>query len=186
MKEVPLKIIGALALAGLAVSAAHAEDLHTFDSTGLPGSEGVVVRVSHPPSWRKVALDDPMALAEFRGPEGQLTAILQIGRGARQRDMEALCKPERARTMLQGLADNEPDARVTDVVARRHEGRPAYEIRYERSNAPGFLLVRSLMVCLKDTRLLVSCGAEARTRSGLADIEPVCRRVLDSLTISEE
>ena len=87
--------------------------------------------------------------------------------------------------MLQGLAEQDPDTRVTDVVAPTLAGRPAFEIRYERKLAPGYLLVRSVMVCLKDTRLLVSCGAEARVRSALGAIEPVCRQILDSLAITE-
>jgi hypothetical protein len=146
----------------------------------------VVVRVNHPPHWKRAALDDDMALAELRGTQGRLTGILQIGRGQRRGDMASLCTPERARTLLQAVSDQEPGARVTDVVARRHEGRPAYDIRYERQEATEFLVVRSVIVCLKDTQLVVSCGGEAPVKAALAAIEPVCRSVLESLTISED
>src|SRR5207253_499207 len=78
---------------------------------------------------------------------------------------------------------DEADARVTDVVARRHEGRPAYEVRYERNAAPAFLRVQSLVVCTKDTRVLVSCAGFGSPKSALAQIEPVCRRVMESLRI---
>jgi hypothetical protein len=141
----------------------------------------VVVRVSHPTAWKNVALDDPMALAELRGPQGPLTGILQIGRGRPQGDMASLCQPERAQTMMRNA-----EARVTDVVARQHEGRPAFEVRYERNDSGAFVLARSVIVCLKDTRLVVSCAASANAKSALAGIEPVCRQVLGSLTISEE
>jgi hypothetical protein len=130
--------------------------------------------------------DDPMALAELRGPEGRVTAILQIGRGRQRQDMAALCTPERAGTMLRGITAGAPDARVTEVLARPRGGRPAYEIRYERSDAPDFLLVRSVIVCLKDSQLLVSCGAAGPDKAALPRVEPACRRVLDSLAISED
>ncbi|HEX2544470.1 MAG TPA: hypothetical protein VHL79_06310 [Ramlibacter sp.] len=165
----------------LACSGAQGEELQAFSSRGLPGSRGIDVRMQHPAAWKKVPVDDPMAVAELRGPHGRLTAILQVGRGAPQSDMQALCHPERARTMLQGL--EALDTRVTDVVARQHEGRPGFELSYERSNPP--TLVRSVIVCLKDTRVVVSCGASG-PRPALGDIEPVCRRVLGTLTISED
>lgn len=176
----------ALVTALAAVPAAQAQDLREFSTRGLPGSEGVLVRVSHPSHWKSVDLADDMALAELRGTEGRLTGILQIGRGRPRQDMQALCRPERARTMLQGLTEQEPDTRVTDVVARQHQGRSAYELRYERSDAPGFLVVRTLIVCLKDSRLVVSCGGAGDTRTAVAGIEPVCRQVLDSLAIAED
>ena len=100
--------------------------------------------------------------------------------------MEALCKPERARRMLQNLANAEQGTRVTDVQARQRQGRPAYEIRYERNNAPTFTVVRSVVVCLKDSQLLVSCAGSGKVKAAVTDIEPVCIRVLDSLDISEE
>ena len=175
-------LVLALALTGL--TPAQADDFREFDSRGLPGSQGIVVRMRHPAAWRKVKTDDEIALAELRGPEGKLTGILQVARGRRQAGAEALCAPERARTMLQQLEAS--DARVTDVVSRSHDGRPGFEIRYERSNAPGFLLVRSVIVCLRDSRLLVSCGATGDTRAALAGIEPVCEQVLESLRISEQ
>lgn len=180
------RLVTATALTCIAISAARAEDLREFSSQGLPGSQGVVVRLQHPAGWRKVITDDAMALAELRGPHGRLTGILQIGRGRRHAGTEALCQPERARTMLQNPGAEESDARVTEVVARRIADRPGYEIRYERNNAPGFLLVRSLIVCLKDSRLVVSCGATGPSKAALGDIEPVCRNVLESLAISEE
>lgn len=181
------RVLAATLVLTCAVSTpAFAQELRDFSSAGLPGSEGVVVRMRHPAGWKKVATDDPRALAELRGPHGRLTGILQIGRGQRQDDMQALCQPERARTMLQKLSAEESDTRVTDVFARTHEGRPGYEVRYERSNLPDFLLVRSLIVCLKDSRLVVSCGATGGNRAALAEIEPVCSQVLGTLSISEE
>lgn len=170
----------------MAIAPVRAEDFTTFDSTGLRGSEGIVVRVSHPSHWKKVPLADEMALAELRGKEGSVTGILQVGRGHRQHDMQALCNPERARTMLQGIADREPGTRVTDVVALEHEGRPGFDLRYERKNDATVMLVQSRIVCLKDTRLVVSCAGEARTRAEAAGIEPVCRRVMESLAITEK
>ena len=172
-----------LAAAGLAC----AGEFTQFDTRGLPRSQGLVVRVNHPPHWKRVPVDDEMALAELRGSEaGGLTGILQIGRGRPRKDLQAQCGPERARTMLQGLSAREPDARVTDVVARTLDGRPAFELRYQRSDAPGFLLVRSVIVCLKDSKLVVSCGATGPAKDVLAAIEPVCRRVLDSLSVAED
>jgi hypothetical protein len=165
---------------------AGAADFPEFNSKGLPGSEGVIVRVSHPHAWKRVVTDDDMALAELRGPHGRLTAILQIGRGRQRGDVASLCRPERARTMLQDPKAEEADARVTDVFAREHEGRPGYEIRYERSVPPAFMLVRSRIVCVKDSRVVVSCGAMGGVKAALAEIEPVCTQVLGSLTISEE
>ena len=186
----PLRILTAsLLLASALAAAANAQELPgfaEFDSARLPGSRGVVVRVRHPAGWKKVEVDDDMALAELRGPQGRLTGILQIGRGRQQEGVEALCRPERARTMLQNLGAEESDVRITDVVARQHEGRPGYEIRYQRSNPPDYLQVRSLVVCLKDSRLVVSCGASGPGKAALADIEPVCRQVFDSLRISED
>jgi hypothetical protein len=184
--SIPRSCIVILAFTFLAISGARGQDFQPFDSTGLPGSQGVVVRVSHPPHWKRAVVDDPMALAELRGSHGKLTGILQIGRGRPRADMASLCKPERARTMLQRLGGAESDARVTDVFARQHEGRPAFEIRYERNRALDFALIRSVIVCLKDTQLVVSCGGEARVKAALAGIEPVCRQVLESLTISEQ
>lgn len=178
-----------LVLACFAMPAARGEgapEFAEFDSRGLPRSQGIVVRVRHPVQWKKVAVDDEMALAELRGPQGGLTGILQIGRGRQRQDMDTLCRPERARTMLQSLAADEQDARVTDVLARTHEGRPAYDIRYERHLAPEFLRVRSLVVCLKDSQLVVSCAGAGAVRQALAEIEPVCSRVLESLSISED
>jgi hypothetical protein len=168
----------------LLAGAAGAEEFKAFDSRGLPRSEGVAVRVSHPAHWQSVELDDEMALAELRGPHGAATGILQIGRGRKRSDMETLCRPERARTLLEGAQDE--GVRVTDVVARRHEGRPAYDIRYERSSAPAFVVVRSVIVCLRDSQLVVSCAAEGTGRAALAGLEPVCRQVLESLSVSEE
>lgn len=179
--------VTALALATFVGPPLRADELRDFSSRGLRGSQGVDVRVQHPASWKKVETDDEMALVELRGPQGALTGILQIGRGRRQRtDMEALCHPERARTMLQNPGAQEPDTRVIEVVARTTAGRPGYEVRYERSNPPDFLLVRSAIVCLKDSRLVVSCGATGAPKSALPAIEPVCAQVLDSLRITEE
>lgn len=170
-----------LATACAATPLAHAETWQEFSTEGLPGSRGVVVRISHPANWKPVPIDDPMALAELRGAHGRLTGILQIGRGRQRQDMEAVCHPERARSMLQNLEAQE--ARVMEVFARRHEGRPAFEMRYERKDPP--MLVRSVIVCLKDTRLVVSCGATGPSKAALGDIEPVCRQVLGSLAVTE-
>jgi hypothetical protein len=178
--------VAIMALACSAVPAASAQDFREFNTSGLPRSEGLVVRVQHPSAWKQVASGDEMALAELRGPYGKVTGILQIGRGVRRDDMAALCKPENARTMLRSLDPQERDARVTDVFARKHQGRPAYELRYERNNAPTFTLVRSVIVCLKNSKLLVSCGAVGPMKSAVAEIEPVCRRVLESLTVAED
>jgi hypothetical protein len=170
-----------LALLCAALAPAHAQEFAQFSTKGRPGTQGVEVRVSHPRAWKTVPVDDPMAVAELRGPHGRLTAILQIGRGRPQADMASLCKPERAQTMLR-----DADARVTDVIAREHQGRPAFDLRYERVDAGTFVLARSVIVCLKDTRLVVSCGASGAVKATLAEIEPVCRQVLASLVISEE
>jgi hypothetical protein len=174
--------------AGIAVLLlpARAGDLVEFSSQGLPRSEGLVVRLQHPPAWKKVDSDDPLALAELRGPQDGLTAILQVARGARRKDMEAVCRPERATEMLRTLAAEEADTRVTDVFARQYAGRPAYEIRYERGTTPDLLRVRSLIVCLKDTRLVVSCGAMGASKAALDGIEPACSRMFESLSITEE
>lgn len=179
-------IAALLAVACLCTAGARAQDMAEFSSQGLPGSRGVVVRVSHPAHWKRVPVDDDLALAELRGRQGPLTGILQIGRGRPQADLASACQPERARTMLQQPIADEADARITDVVARKHGDRPGFEIRYERSTAPGFLLVRSLIVCLKDTRLVVSCGATGPAKAALPGIEPVCTQVLDSVAISED
>ena len=144
------------------------------------------MRVQHPLSWKQVPSDDYIALAELRGPQGRLTGILQIARGRQRTGPDAFCDRERARTMLQNLAADESDTRVTDVFARQIDGRPGYEIRYERNDAGSFLLVRSVIACLKQSRLLVSCGATGATKAALAEIEPVCRQVLESVSISEE
>jgi hypothetical protein len=176
----------ALSAASCVLAPASAQEFSEFSTRGLPRSQGVVVRVSHPAQWKRVVLDDPMALAELRGTQGKLTGILQIGRGLPRRDIATACAPERARTMLQGIGEQEPDALVTEVFARTHQGRPAFELRYDRRDAPGFLRVRSLVVCLKDSKLVVSCGASADAKATLAEIEPVCRRVLESVVITEE
>lgn len=179
-------IAATLAVTFAAMSLAHAEDFREFNSKGLPRSQGVVMRVNHPPRWRMVPVRDDMALAELRGPHGSLTGILQISRGRQRNDMATLCKPERARTMLQNLAGGEQDTRVTDVRASQRQGRPAYEIRYERNNGPTFTTVRSVLVCLKDSQLLVSCAGTGEKKAAVTRIEPVCSRVLDSLAITEE
>lgn len=175
-----------LALAVACAPAAGTQAFADFSSRGLSGSQGVEVRLRHPAAWKKVPTEDPMALAELRGPHGKLTGIVQVGRGRQRGPTGELCRPERARTMLRQLAPEEADARVTEVVARTSAGRAGYELRYERNASPEFLLVRSRIVCLKDSRLVVSCGATGPTRMAVADIEPVCREVLDSLAIAEE
>jgi hypothetical protein len=175
-----------LALAAGVAGSAQAQDTTRFDSRGLPRSEGLVVQVQHPSGWKRVEADDELALAELRGPQNNLTGILQVARGRRQADMAALCKPERATTMLRDVAGKEPGTRVTDVAARTHQGRAAFEIRYERDDAPLFLRVRSLIVCLKDSRLVVSCAGAGGAKAALPQIEPVCRQVLDSVTVSED
>ena len=178
--------LAALAFTITFFSGAQAQELREFSSKGLPGSEGMVLRVSHPAGWKRVAVDDDLALAELRGAQGRITGILQIGSGPQAPGVAASCTPDRARTLLQDPAEGEADARVTDVFARRHEGRPAYEIRYERNHPPDYLLVRSVVVCLPDRKVVVSCGATGSPRAALAEIEPVCGHVLGSLRISEE
>ena len=178
--------VAVLAVAAGVPVTLRAQELVPFDSRGLSRSEGVVVRLNHPAGWKKVDVDDELALAELRGPQGSLTGILQVARGRRQADMAGLCKPERAATMLRDVSGQEPGTRVTDVAARTHQGRPAFEVRYERQQSPVFLRVRSLIVCLKDSRLVVSCAGEAPAKSALESIEPVCRQVLDSVTVSED
>jgi hypothetical protein len=179
-------IAATLAVAFAAMSLARAEDFREFNSKGLPRSQGIVMRVSHPSQWRMVPVGDDMALAELRGPHGSVTGILQIARGRQRNDMATLCKAERARSMLSNLTGGEQDTRVTDVRASQRQGRPAYEIRYERNNAPAFMVVRSVVVCLKDSQLLVSCAGAGQRKAALTSIEPVCSRVLDSLAITEE
>lgn len=181
-----MKRIVHFALGCAAAAWAQAGEFSEFDTQGLPRSQGIVVRVSHPAHWRKVPSDDEMALAELRGAENGLTGILQIGRGRQRSDMESLCKPERASTMLRNLAEGDPDTRVTDAVARTHQGRAAFALRYERNSAPAFLVVHSLIVCLKDSQLLVSCAGEGGSKPGAAAIAPVCARVLESVRISED
>jgi hypothetical protein len=178
-------LAAALALACAAGSTAHAQEWREFSSRGLPRSEGVTVRINHPATWRRVDPDDELALAELRGAQGRLTGTLQIGRGLPRKDMETLCRPERARTMLQNL-EADDQARVTEVQARTHQGRPAYSLRYERHSPPTFTVVRSLIVCLRDSQLLVSCAGSGDARGALADIEPVCRQVLESVSVSED
>ena len=185
-RPVPCRPLAVLALACVLAPAAPAQGLQEFSTTGLPRSDGLAVRVKHPSHWKRVAVDDDMALAELRGRQGRLTGILQIGRGRQRGDMAAACRPELASTMLQGVSAQEPDTRVTDVVARSHQGRPAFEIRYERNNAPTFMRVHSVIVCLKDSKLVVSCAGMADTRPALAAIVPVCTQVLASLSISED
>ena len=175
-----------LALACALPLPAAAQGMREFNSRGLPRSEGMAVRLQHPSHWQRVPVDDELALVELRGRQGPLTGILQIGRGGRRADMATACRPERARTLLQGIAGKEPGTRVTDVFARSHEGRPAFELRYERSGGGPFMRVRSLLVCLKDSQLLVSCAGSADARGALDAIEPVCEQVLDSLTVSED
>lgn len=182
----PMPAVAVVALACALAPPAPAQGLLEFSTAGLPRSEGVVVRVKHPSHWKRVPLEDDMALAELRGQQGPVTGILQIGRGGRRADMATACKPERAATMLQGLSAQEPDARVTDVFARTHEGRPAFEIRYQRNSAPAFLRVRSVIVCLKDSQLLVSCAGMAATKPALDAIEPLCEEVLGSLSVRED
>lgn len=160
--------------------------MREFSSRGLPGSQGLVIRLQYPAAWRRVDTDDELALAELRGTAGGLTGILQVGRGLIRADMAQACRPEAARTMLQNLDAQDPDTRVTDVLARLHEGRPAYELRYERSAPPDFLVVRSLVVCVKDSKLLVSCAGAGDSKAVAAEIEPLCRQVLESLRIVEE
>jgi hypothetical protein len=185
----PRRTASPAALAALALlactdaSRAQAPEFAEFSSRGLPRSRGIEVRVSHPPHWRRVETDDAMALAELRGSEGHLTGILQIGRGRRRADIAALCVPERALSLLGQPGE---DTRVTDVVARAHQGRAAYEIRYERSDPPDFLVVRAVLVCLKDSQLVVSCAGTAQAKAAAAAIEPVCARVLESVSIAEE
>jgi hypothetical protein len=177
-------IAASLALACAGVLPARAQDFAEFSSKGLARSEGLTVRIRHPADWKMVPSEDPMALAELHGPAGRVSGILQLARG--QRGAQALCPPERAATMLQNFAGDEADTRVTEVFARTVAGRPGYEIRYERKHPPSFLQVRSLIVCLRDSRLLVSCGATAASKAALAEIDPVCGQVLESVRIAED
>lgn len=165
---------------------AQSADFVEFDSRGLRGSEGVVVTMRHPAGWKKVRSDDELALAELRGPHGRLTGIVQVARGRHRAGMEDLCHPGRARSMLQNLPADAADTRVTEVVARTMDGRPGFELSYQRSNPPEFVLVRSVIVCLQDSRVLVSCAGSGDSRAALPAIEPVCRQVLDSVRVAEE
>lgn len=176
--------VAGIALLAVACSA-FAADLQEFSTAGLPRSEGIVVRVAHPAAWRRVDTDDPSAIAELRGPQGRVSAILQVGRGEKRADIAAVCEPQRAATMLQNVSAQEPGTHVTEVFARKLDGRPAFELRYERRNDRQLLAVHSLIVCLKDTRLLVSC-AGVGAKNALPDIEPVCRQVLDSVSVQED
>ena len=176
----------ALGLSAAGLTSAGAQAFTEFSTQGLPRSQGIVVRVSHPAGWSRVPTDDEMAVAELRGLQGKLTGILQIGRGRHRNDTDALCPPERARTMLQDINAQNPDVFVTDVFARQHEGRPAYEIGYQRNVTSTYLAVRSLIVCLKGSQVVVSCAGAGENRTALAEIGPVCKKVLDSLSIAEE
>ncbi|NML44137.1 hypothetical protein HHL11_10280 [Ramlibacter sp. G-1-2-2] len=175
----------ALLLASACIAAA-AQDVKLFDSRGLRGSEGVSVRLPLPASWHKVEPEDDLALAEFRGPQGQATGILQIARRRLRAGADAACAPARAPELLRQLPEEEADTRITDVFARQVAGRPGYEVHYERDAAPAFLAVRSVIVCLKDSRLLVSCGGTAAAKPALADLEPACQHVLENVEISED
>lgn len=175
-----------LVLALAAQGAVPANESRTFHSKGLPRTHGIAIRIDLPPAWRRVEPADELAIAELRGPQGRLTGTLQIARGQRRADMATACRPERARTMLERLSKQEPDARMTSAIAREHEGRPAFELRYEHNSAQVFTRVRSLIVCLKDSQLLVSCAGESALRPALEEIEPVCARVLDSLRVQEQ
>jgi hypothetical protein len=179
------RLLLVLPLLALAV-AASADDFVESGTRGLPGSKGIDVRVRHPADWKRIDSEDPAAIVELRGPEATVSGILQVARGRRRVGADAQCEPDRARSMLQHMAADEADARVTDIFARSVDGRPGYELRYERGDAPGYLLVRSVIVCLKDTRVMVSCGASSARKAALREIEPVCERVLGSLRISEE
>jgi len=176
----------AVALLFSAAPPAQAQDLADFSSRGLPRSDGFIVRLQHPAAWKEVEPDDALALAELRGPQGSLTGILQVARGQQRGDMSAVCHPQRAQTMLRDLTSREPGTRVTDVLARMHQGRQAFEIRYERRTDPGFLRVRSLILCLRDSRLVVSCGGAGEAKAALGAIEPVCDRVLRSVDVVED
>ncbi|MCG2591725.1 hypothetical protein LZ009_02920 [Ramlibacter sp. XY19] len=165
---------------------ARADDFVESSTRGMPGSKGMELRLQHPADWKRIESEDPAALIELRGPEGDVSGILQVARGRRRLGADAQCEPDRARSMLQHMASDEADARVTDLFARSVDGRPGYALRYERANAPGYLRVRSVIVCLKDTRVLVSCGASSPKKAALREIEPVCERVLESVRISEE
>ena len=171
----------------LAAAPAFAQAWATFESRGLPRSQGVLVRVPHPADWRRVAPEDELALAELRGAQAGLTGILQIARGQRHADIGALCRPERARTMLADLEAQAPGTRLTDVVARAHKGRPGFELRYERADERQVLRVHTRIICLRDSRLVVSCAASAdlRQRQRLDELAPVCARVLEGVEVSE-
>ena len=179
--------LAAMSLGLLIAEPAGAQDWATFDSRGLPRSQGVVIRVPHPAAWQRVPPDDELALAELRGPHAGLTGIVQIARGRRHTDIAPLCRPERARTMLADLEAQAPGTRVTDVVAHVHQGRPGFELRYERADDRQVLRVHTRIVCLRDSRLVVSCAATAdlRQRHRLAELEPVCARVLGGVEVSE-
>jgi hypothetical protein len=43
-----------------------------------------------------------------------------------------------------------------------------------------------VVVCLKDSQLVVSCAGAGEAKTAVAAIEPVCGRVLESLKIAEE
>jgi hypothetical protein len=154
------------------------------DASRAPGV--LSVRVQRPLEWKPVVPDDPQALAELRGPLDGLGGTLQIGRGARVHDIAALCAPHRAPTMLRAVESAEPGTRVTEVRATTHQGRPAFAVGYERRAAAEYTRVHSLIVCLQDSRLLVSCAGTGASKAALSRVDPVCRQVLESLQVTEE
>ena len=104
-------------------------------------------------------LEDDMALAEFRGPQGRLTGILQIGRGRQRQDMESLCRPERASTMLHDLSTQVSGARVMEAFARPRTGRPAPRRR------PAFGDPREAKECAYTGRSRRIASRDNRTRA---------------------
>ena len=49
-----------------------------------------------------------------------------------------------------------------------------------------FMAVRSVVVCLKDSQVLVSCAGVGDKKAAVTGIEAVCSKVLDSLVITEQ
>ena len=44
------------------------------------------------------------------------------------------------------------------MVARAHQGRPGFDLRYERADEQQVLRVHTRIICLRDSRLVVSFG----------------------------
>lgn len=70
--------IATLASAWIAAAPAQPAPFAVFSTQGLPGSQGLEVRVRHPAASKPVPTEDAYALAELRGPEGKLELKTQL------------------------------------------------------------------------------------------------------------